>query len=252
MSAAVFSASCRSLIIEDKLSCPGNLFVYFDKTSGNASASRDGITIAGYNENGTTDSKSGNFESNPDGLVLEVGVGMIDLFAYTGYDGVNVERNIAGLKDNSTEPGELFTYYRKVDFTTGFGSDYIKLMKQYAEFTVKLPSLSSDTTVFITGQNGSIDIASNKALGNSFSIQTSRSGEFYRCRILRQSSNDVRVDIKSSGKTIATIQLEDILKRIRYDWTKKDLDDISIIFDKNRNYISASLKGYIDNDYTKS
>lgn len=238
------------MVLEDRLSCPGNLYVYLDKTSGNTSANRYGITVAGYNEDGTTDTKTGNLEKNPEGIILEVGVGMIDLFAYTGTDGVNVEKDIVTLKGDCSQLGELFTYHRKIDFTTGYGSEYIKLEKQYTEFTIKFPGVGNNASLYICGQTNRFDMKTRRSDGESFSTPASRAGDVFSCRILRQGSEKVCIELRESDKTTTSIPIDGILKKIKYDWGKKDLDDISIIFDKNGNYISASIRGYIDNDYT--
>lgn len=123
----------------------------------------------------------------------------------------------------------------------------ISLNKQFTRIALEFVNLpenlrGSDIRLAVSGKTNGLALNDLSPSTGEFSCAATPDNRgIFSFKVPRQKENDLYCQIESEGNTSEPIALGKILESIDFDWTKKNLDDISLKLELPSSIISVSI-----------
>ena len=187
------------------------------------------------------------------GPILEINVprGCVNVAAYTGNE-FSTEQNDTLVIPYGKEADCIYANTCQINTDAETAYTRIDLNKQFARITLEFTNLPENWS----GPNIGL-IVSGKTNGLSLNDLSPSEGEFncdiapdnkgiFSFKVPRQKGTDLYCRIENEGLTSVPIALGEILESIGFDWTKENLDDISLELEFPSSVISVSITDWED------
>lgn len=123
----------------------------------------------------------------------------------------------------------------------------VSLHKQYARISLEFINDTdneggADSRLSVIGSANGISLSDLSPVSGAFHCMVTPGTEgVYSFNVPRQKDNGLYVLIENGGHVSDPVQLGKILESVGFDWTKKDLDDISLKIELPSSVISVSI-----------
>ena len=163
---------------------------------------------------------------------------------------VHSGRNL--LVKKGAQSDSLYAWAASLDARQETFYSLVVLYKQFATITFDLSEYDSSGESFdvkVKGNYGGIDILTLDPVENVFEYEFTTNGSgLYPVRIPRQGDDALTLEVSSTGKILAEIPVGNTIRRIGYDWTSLDLNDMTVAI----SYENPTATVYVDvGDWTQ-
>ena len=187
------------------------------------------------------------------GPILRINVprGHVNVATYTGNE-FSKEQNDTLVIPYGKEADCIYANACQINTEAETAYTRIALNKQFARISLEFANLPEDWSVLNTKLT-----VSGKTNGLSLNDLSPSEGEFkcdvapdnkgiFSFKVPRQKGNDLYCRIENEEQISAPIALGEILESIGFDWTKENLDDISLELEFPSSVISVSITDWDD------
>ena len=238
LATVVYIASCS--IKEDRSGCPCVLNI-------DASDIRaDEISIICSNTSQLLKTVLIPIETGP---ILEINVprGHVNVATYTGNE-FSKDQNDTLVIPYGKEADCIYANACQINTDAETAYTRIALNKQFARISLEFANLPADwsgpdTRLTVSGKTNGLSLNDLSPSEGEFKCDVAPDNKgIFSFKVPRQKGNDLYCRIENEEQTSAPIALGEILESIGFDWTKENLDDISLKLELPASLICVSIK----------
>lgn len=251
--ALMSAVSSCDFVFEDRTDCPCYLIVNMDEVF-SPLPSPGSVTVRVEGVEGFLSENS--VDPDPyrgtEGYVVKVKKGPAAVIGYVGRR--SMAKGASGLtvtKEN--EMDSLWAHRNTVDCSGELAYDIIRLHKQFATLTVFLKDSGIEGEVemeLVGGWQGMSYSDLGAMKGDYLFTMRHPGGDEFIARVPRQGDRSLRLNlyqVEEGKKTfVSYFPVGEYIEREGYDWTKEDLDDITVRIDYAQSVIEVSVEGWKD------
>lgn len=230
---------------ENRGECPCRLLLDFSEVDTSVIRSadllvtaRDGVVFA--DEVGIPDS---------DGLVL-LEVPRTDLYMniYSGFSEEMLPGEGVVIPYGEQAP-PLYIYSTEVDSRSEWVSEKVIMRKEHCVVSVEVNDKEEfPFTLKVRGSICGYDAGGLPMVGEFMCGVEGNPRDGFRLTVPRQLEPSLELDVYDGAVVAKTFALGEYLERIGYDWTKEDLDDVTVMLDYSLTYVILTVQGW-DEEY---
>jgi len=179
--------------------------------------------------------------------------GIVHLCAYLGIAEMDVIDNKL-LVPKGSQCDSLYMCSYEIECKKEEAIDTITLHKQFASITIDFIDSADDAFPFQIAVNGmvnGIDFRTLNPLPGEFEFHPEGEGEFgrrFRVRVPRQTDSSLSIAIYKDKRFLDSLNIGEEIKAKGFDWSKEDLDDITINIDYSHNEMYVRIIDWIPTD----